>query len=57
MDQTNDRLVRNTRNIRVVGRKSDTCCKSWDLVLDFGLVLGLVLRLNYLNMKFIINYS
>jgi len=53
MEQTNDRLVRNTRNIRVVGRKSDTCCKSW----DFGLVLGLVLILNYLNMKFIINYS
>ncbi|XP_054153955.1 syntaxin-8-like isoform X2 [Oppia nitens] len=26
MDQTNDRLLRNTRNIRKVGLKSGTCC-------------------------------
>lgn len=27
MDQTNERLIRNTRNIRKIDMKSDTCCK------------------------------
>ncbi len=30
MEQTNDRLIRNTRNIKKVSLKSSTCGKSWE---------------------------